>query len=132
MMTFLAHLIYRLRAIHCMIGLRSAVSWTDRDRENLGIFFKTQTGQRFVHLFHNRAMEVTQRAVFTGGRDSARGWQEAFAFLCQSSALDPLRAVQNSGRVALTETKIATSEDDEETGNPSGVSTIGLGLPIGP
>jgi hypothetical protein len=115
------------------IGLRTPVSWTDRDRENLAIFFKTQTGQRFVNLFHNQALTETQGCVFANGDPGkARGWQLAFVFLCQSSALDPLRAVQNTGRVALTETKIATSEDDEETGNPSDVSTVGLGLPIGP
>ena len=130
-MTLLAYLIYRLKAIHVMIGLRTAVSWTERDRANLTIFFKSQTGQRFVHSMHNRCMEVTQRAVFTGGRDSARGWQEAFLFVCQSSARDPLQVVANDGRVSLTETKTETSEPEENEESLSIGSTEGLGFPIG-
>jgi len=130
--TLLAYLIYRLKAIHVMIGLRTAVSWTEQDRANLTIFFKSQTGQRFVHSMHNRAMEVTQRSVFTGSsRDSARGWQEAFLFICQSSACDPLQVVANDGRVSLTETKNETSEPEENEESLSIGGTEGLGFPIG-
>lgn len=78
-MNWLALLIYRVKTLASMVGVKDRASWSNLDRHNLQVFLCTQSGQRFIHLIRNAALDVTLQSVWTGGgTDRAKGYQELF------------------------------------------------------
>lgn len=118
-MNWIALLIFRAKTIAVMCGIPITVSWSLSDRRNLSVFLTSQTGERFIHVLRNLAMQNTQNAVYGKGELSyARGQQEMFGEICFLSAMSPQQVTQSGNALTDNSDEADTQEEEED---PSGL-----------
>jgi hypothetical protein len=126
----LVRLWYRWQVVCSLFGPRwNMIDWDRQDAKSLATFLETSSGKKLVVTMRNAALEAAVRSCHAEVNNLeiaagfAKGWQAAFALLCNLSALRPpqtpepyrgvLRPEERNGAAASQYYSVPEQDEEE-------------------